>query len=70
MELLNLLIDIDKKEYKCYFELVRLLSQNQEFKDVIVQGVKEGKIRGFDEELWEKIRSQNIRGINNFEDVF
>lgn len=70
MELLDLLIDIDKKEYKCYSELLKLLSQNQEFKNAIVQGVKEGKIRRFDEELWEKIRTQNIRAINNFEDVF
>ena len=70
MELLDLLIDIDKKEYKCYSELLKLLSQNQEFKKAIVQGVKEGKIRRFDEELWEKIRTQNIRAINNFEDVF
>lgn len=62
MELLDLLIDIDKKEYKCYSELLKLLSQNQEFKNAIVQGVKEGKIRRFDEELWEKIRHTKYKG--------
>lgn len=70
MEILNLLILEDKKDYKCFSELKRLLKENEEFKQVIVSGVEQGKIKGFDLELWNKIRRQNIRIINNFDDVF
>ena len=70
MDWIELLIDEDKKGYKCYSELIRLLCENKNFRETIVLGIKEGKIRGIDEKLWEKIRFQNIRRINSFEDVF
>lgn len=66
----DFLIDADKKNYKCYSELKRLLEENQEFKQTIISGLIDGKIRGFDQELWEKIRLQNIRRIRSFEQVF
>lgn len=70
MKLLDFLVEEDKKEYKCYSELIRLLNENPDFRNIVISGLKEGKIRGFGEELWKKIRSQNIRRINSFEDVF
>ncbi len=70
MEWWSLLIDEDKKNYKCYSELIRLLDENQSFRKTVISGVSEGKIRKFDEGLWDKIRAQNIRGIDSFEDVF
>lgn len=70
MGIANLLIDYDKKNYKCYSELKRLLDEDENFRHLIINGVCEGKIRKFDEELWQKICSQNIRVINNFIDVF
>lgn len=70
MEVKDLLIDRSRKDYKCYSELFRLLDENQYFMKVITSGLVEGKVRGFDEKLWDDICSQNIRRINSFEDVF
>ena len=60
----------DKKDYKCYEILKYLLETNDNFKNIIEEGIKEGKITGFTDELWDKINKQNIRGIDNFELVF
>lgn len=70
MDLLNFLALPDKKDYKCYNVLKKLLEENEEFKQIITEGYMSGKIRGFDEELWNKIRMQNLRKPYSFEDVF
>lgn len=69
MDLLEFLAG-ERQEYKCYDELKRLLTEDENFRKIIEEGIASGKIRGFDKELWEKIRTQNIRRINSFEDVF
>lgn len=68
--MLDLLIDDKRKEYKCFDLLKELYSTNTEFKELIDNGIKLGKIRGFDENIWNLIHSQNIRSVNNFEDIF
>ena len=55
MKVIELLIDEDKKDYKYYSELSRLLDENQEFMEVVISGLIKGKIRGFDEKLWNDI---------------
>ena len=70
MDLINLLIDEDKIDYKCYDVLKQKLKEDSNFREVIMEGIKTGKVRKFDEILWEKIRNQNIRRIKSFEDVF
>lgn len=70
MEIIDFFVAEKRKNYKCYSELKRLLIENETFRNIIINGVKENKIIGFPEELWSKINSQNIRTINNFEDVF
>ena len=70
MEVDRLLIDEARYNYKCYDELKRLLCEDDKFKQIVMDGYLEGKIYGFNEELWQKISSQNIRRINSFEDVF
>ena len=65
MNIFNYLIDEDKINYKCYDELKKLILSNKGFQNKV-----EGKIKKFPQELWEKIKNQNIRGINSFEDVF
>lgn len=70
MEILNKLIDEKRMNYKCFDELKRLLSGNEQFIKIIEEGYIEGEVYGFPEELWEKISAQNIRRINSFEDVF
>ena len=59
-----------KSDYKGYDILKKLLDENEEFKKVIEKGIKENKITGFTDELWNKISNQNIRGIDNFNLVF
>lgn len=70
MEILDCLIDKNRKHYKCYDELKKILSENDQIKSIIVHGYANGKISGFTEEMWESIQKQNIRRIDNFEDVF
>lgn len=70
MDILNSIIDKDKKDFKCYNELVELLKVDSDFKDKVERGIALGKIQKFSEELWDKIRKQNIRVIDSFEDVF
>ena len=60
----------ERKDYKGTGIMRDLLADNEEFKNIILEGIKLGKILGFDDELWDKIDSQNIRGINTFLDVF
>ncbi len=61
----------DRKEYKCFDTLKKLLIENKNFKNVIVNGIREDKISGFSEELFEKLEKQNLRapGVNSFIDV-
>ena len=68
--ILESIIPKGKEDFKCYDLLKSLLNSNEEFKNTIETLIKEGKLRGFDEELWQKIESQNIRRINSFIDVF
>ena len=63
------LIDEERYDYKCFEELKRLLN-DEKYKEIIIKGYLDGKISGFDKEMWNKIHSQNIRRIDNFEDVF
>ncbi len=60
------------ENYKCYNILKDLLTKNDDFRDKIINGIKENKISGFSEELWNNLNKQNIRfrGINDFDDIF
>lgn len=68
--MLDVLIDEKRKEYKCFDLLKDLYSNNIEFREMIDNGIKLGKIHGFNEDIWNLINSQNIRKVNNFEDIF
>ena len=70
MDSLNILINNERNNYKCFDLLKKLYNNNIEFRKVIDNGVLNNKIQGFPEELWTKIHEQNIRGIPNFELVF
>jgi len=70
MRILEFLVDKDKFDYKCYDTLKELVEKNESFKQIIIDGYKSGKLYGFTEDLWDKIRKQNIRNINSFEQVF
>lgn len=60
------------ENYKCYNILKDLLTKNDDFRDKIIDGIKENKISGFSEELWNNLNKQNLRfrGINDFDDIF
>lgn len=70
MEVIDLLRDDARKDYKCYLLLEKLLKENAEFRKIITDGVLNGVIAGYTADIWEKIAAQNIRGIDSFEDVF
>lgn len=70
MEILNNLIDKKYYDYKCFDLLKELLMVNQDFAKKVEEGFLLQKVRGFDEEIFEKIRIQNIRKIKSFEEVF
>ena len=68
--ILESIIPKDKENFKCFDLIKTLLNENEEFRTNVETLIHEGKLRGFDEELWQKIESQNIRRINSFTDVF
>lgn len=60
----------ERKDYKGTKIMRDLLNSNEKFKKLIIDGIKEGKIIGFTEELWKKIENQNMRRVNSFTEVF
>lgn len=68
-DIINILYG-DRKDYKGTKLIRNLLQNNLEFRNIILEGIKNNKITGFSEELWTMIDNQNIRGINSFLDVF
>lgn len=70
IETIETVISQDRANYRCFDELRRLYYTNKDFKNTIDEGIRLGKITGFDDDLWSLISSQNIRRIDNFEDVF
>ena len=70
MDVLNFLIDDDKKDYKCFDTLRELTQKNEVFRDRLTDGYFSAKVEGFSADIWEKISKQNIRRINNFTDIF
>lgn len=70
MNSLDILINKDRKSYLCFEILKELYNNNPEFKKLVDEGIKEGKISGFPDELWIAIDNQNVRGLKSFENVF
>ncbi len=70
MDLEKELISDERFQYKCFDELKRLIHEDKNFYQTLLNGIKAEKVLGFPEDLWEKINKQNIRGIDNFETVF
>ncbi len=68
--IIETVINEEKSSYKCYDLLKNLLYNNEEFRNIVISGMKEGKVYGFPNEFWEMIKNQNIRGISSFDDVF
>lgn len=58
----DLLIPEDKSDYKCYELLKETIENDREFCKTILEGIRDKKIRPFDEELLEKLNIINIRG--------
>jgi len=65
------MMNTDLKAYELFW---KLYSNNLEFKEVVYKNLKNGKVRFFNNEEWDKINSQNfvsrIPGIKEFIDMF
>ena len=70
--ILNYLCADGTQDFKCYDTLKKILSENNDFKKMIIDGISENKIHGFDHELWQKLDKQNLRSplVKSFVDVF
>lgn len=64
-------MDTDIKAYEMFWSLYK---SNDDFHNLVDKGMKENKIRFFDENEWSKIRSQNFvspsKEMNEFIDMF
>ena len=71
-----MMFDIDNKyrDYACFNLLMDLLNKNENFKRLFLDGINNGTIRLFNEDIWQKIKNQNfispIDGIDDFTDFF
>ena len=70
MDMMDLLATKETKYYKCYFYLKQLIKENEEFRNILSEGLKEGKVSGFDDSMWLEIKLQNPRSSLTFEDAF
>lgn len=70
MEILEELFNKKYLNYKGLSLLKNLIATNSTFKEKLKYGIDLKKVIGFDEEVFDKIRAQNIRRISSFEDVF
>ena len=70
MEMMDLLTTPETRKYKCYSLLEELLDKNEEFRNIICEGLIKGKVAGFDDNMWNAIRTQNNRSSVTFEYVF
>lgn len=59
--ILNLLIDSDLIEFKCFDILKQKLIENKEFRELVKKGLEEGTISKFPRDLFNKVCEQNIR---------
>ena len=69
MDIFDLLVNEELRDYKC-FDLLKELLKREDFYQIIKEGIIKGEISGFTDELWKKIKAQNVRVIDNFEQVF
>lgn len=62
----------ERMNYRCFDELERLLEENEEFRNIIAEGIQTGKICGFPEELWAKMKELVYYegSYNDFERTF
>ncbi len=69
-KILSSLIDEKRKSYKCFSMLKYYYDNDPEFAEFIRNGVLSGKVIGYDDELWNKMASLNVRDSINFEEAF
>ena len=65
---------MDIENWKAFDELKELCEKYSDFRILIFENLKNGKIRYFNEEEWNKINSQNyvppIKGVKGLADMF
>ena len=59
-ELLEQLIDFDLMDFKCFDLLKDKLTTDEEFRDIVIEGINQGKIKKFPRELFDKVCDQNM----------
>lgn len=70
MDLEKILISSEQASYKCFDVLKRLIKEDEKFYEVLKTGIEINKVSGFSNDLWEKIKSQNMRDIDSFTTIF
>lgn len=69
-EILKLVIDEKRRDFKCFEMLKHYYNTNPEFASFVREGVLSGKITGYSDDLWNKMASLNVRNPINFEEAF
>ena len=69
-KILELLIDEDIYEYKCFDTLKEKITTDKEFRETIKKGIEKGKIEKFPRELFNKVCNQNIRAPFDMVQIF
>ena len=69
-EILKLVIDEKRRDFKCFEILKYYYETNPEFAVFIKEGILSGKVKGFSDDLWNKMALLNVRAKKNFEEAF
>lgn len=55
--------------YKC-FDILRLLLKSDSFRKLLVEGIANGEVRPFNDNLWERFSFMNYRGCDSLRQAF
>ena len=65
----ELFINDNCKNYKCY-DILKNLLKNKDFRKTLVIGIINDEVRPFNDNIWETFSKINYRGCSNLEEAF
>lgn len=65
----EIFINSNNKNYKCY-DILKNLLKNKDFRKTLVIGIINDEVRPFNDNIWETFSKINYRGCSDLEEAF